>query len=113
MIYGHHMEYGVMFGALDRYVDQDYFDHHKKGEIITDDHVKMTFKIFAAIRTDAKVKLIFHDLDRHDHNRQLLRFLKIHAKIYEKPVSSHLIALSTCGDPATTDRWVVFGAFQK
>ena len=105
------MEYGVMFGALDRYIDRDYFDHHRQGEIITDDHVKMKFKIFAAIRTDAKVDLIFNDFKRHDQNQKLLNYLQSHAKIYEDPQNSHLVALSTCGDPATTDRWVVFGAF--
>lgn len=113
LIYGHHMEYGVMFGALDRYVNRDYFDKHRNGEIITDDHVKRKFKIFAAMRTDAKVKLIFNDLDRHDHNQALLNYIKSHANIYEKPMSSHLVSLATCGDPATTDRWVVFGAFEK
>lgn len=28
LIYGHHMEYGKMFGALDDFLDEEYFDAH-------------------------------------------------------------------------------------
>ena len=31
LIYGHHMEYGAMFGALDEYKDKAFFDSHRTG----------------------------------------------------------------------------------
>ena len=34
LIYGHHMEYGSMFGALDDFVDEDYLRSHRTGKLI-------------------------------------------------------------------------------
>ncbi len=35
LLYGHHMDYGAMFGALDEFKDKEYFDSHRTGQLIT------------------------------------------------------------------------------
>ena len=34
LVYGHHMEYGKMFGALDDFLDEDYLKSHTSGELM-------------------------------------------------------------------------------
>ena len=33
LVYGHHMEHDMMFGALDKYLDEDYFYSHQTGTL--------------------------------------------------------------------------------
>ena len=45
LVYGHHMEYGAMFGSLDGYADREYFDAHRTGTltVIKGAEYKITF----------------------------------------------------------------------
>ncbi len=106
LIYGHHMEYGVMFGALDRYLDEAFFAGHQEGLLIAG-RTRYPLHIFAAVKTDAAEDLIFNPT--LEEPEKLLAYIKEQAAIYEEPMGTRLVGLSTCADPSTTDRWVVFG----
>ncbi len=108
LIYGHHMEYGVMFGALDKYLDRTFFEKHRDG-VITTGSERRSFRIFAAMKTDASIRLIF-DPSTAD-KEELLAYIRQHSVLFDEPSGGNILGLSTCADPATTDRWVVFGAF--
>ena len=55
LIYGHHMEYGVMFGALDDYLDEDYLQSHRHGQLLVgrDGKVMYELEAFYAMSADA------------------------------------------------------------
>lgn len=52
ILYGHHMDNFAMFGALDRYRTQSYFDSHKTGILVTNTGV-FDLEVFAVADTDA------------------------------------------------------------
>ena len=62
LIYGHHMEYGVMFGALDDYLDEDYLQSHRHGQLLVgrDGKVMYELEAFYAMSADAKDDFIFN-----------------------------------------------------
>ena len=110
LIYGHHMEYGAMFGSLDGYADREYFDAHKTGTltVIKGAEYKITF--FAACKAQATEKVIFDPTE--SNNQALLEYLKKHAIIYDPrgvSAGSKLIALSTCQSAESNERMIVFG----
>ncbi len=110
MIYGHHMEYGAMFGSLDGYADKDYFDSHNKGKltVINGKEYKITF--FASCKAQANEKIIF-DPSESD-NVALLDYLDKYAIVYYPQYvdsGSKLVALSTCQSADTNERIIVFG----
>ena len=110
LVYGHHMEYGAMFGSLDGYADREYFDAHKTGTltVIKGAEYKITF--FASCKAQATEKVIF-DPPESD-NLSLLEYLNKHSLVYypqEVNAGSRLIALSTCQSAESYERMIVFG----
>ena len=110
LIYGHHMEYGAMFGSLDEYADREYFDAHKTGTltVIKGAEYKITF--FASCKAQATDKVIFDPPE--SSNQALLEYLNKHAIIYDPhgvSAGSKLIALSTCQSAESNERMIVFG----
>lgn len=108
ILYGHHMDYGVMFGALDEYIKPEYFNSHKTGTLITvkGEEFKITF--FASCKADATEKVIFDPVK--SSNKKLLTYLKKNAAIYnDTPEDVRILALSTCQSAENTERMIVFG----
>ena len=112
LLYGHHMEYGAMFGALDEFIDPSYFQSHKTGKLITPQGEEFTITFFSALKAEATDKVIFDP--PNTTNEQLLSYLKSKAKIYEQPAEPQpkLIALSTCQSAETIERMLVFGVLR-
>ncbi len=110
LIYGHHMEYGAMFGSLDEYAGKEFFDAHKTGTltVIKGAEYKITF--FASCKAQATDKVIFDPPE--SSNQALLEYLNKHAIIYDPrgvSAGSKLIALSTCQSAESYERMIVFG----
>ena len=110
LIYGHHMEYGAMFGSLDGYADREYFDAHKTGTltVIKGAEYKITF--FASCKAQATEKVIF-DPPQSD-KKSLLDYLSKNAlndEPQEVDTGAKLIALSTCQSAESNERMIVFG----
>lgn len=102
IIYGHHMEYGKMFGALDDFLDEDYLKSHKTGELLVGPDGKAVFRLelFYAMRTDAKETMVF-DPDKHEELRKFL-------EAQENKADGRILCLSTCAGGASSERIVVF-----
>ena len=113
LLYGHHMEYGAMFGALDEFKNKEYFDSHRTGRLIAVSGAKYDIRFFAAVMVQATDPLVF-DPAKTSPDR-LLEKLSGSAMIYEPPETEgalKLIALSTCQAADTIDRMVVFGVMK-
>ena len=112
LLYGHHMDYGAMFGALDEFINPDYFSAHKTGKLITVGGEEYNIKFFAAAKAPAAEKIIFDPPTTN--NEKLLDYLKTNAAIYEEPQDQgHIIALSTCQSAENIERMLVFGVLSK
>lgn len=107
LIYGHHMEYGKMFGALDAFMDQAYFDAHRTATLTVANAV-YHIRFFACVEAEASVDAIFAPTETND----TLEYVQQHAIICYEPEGEKLIALSTCKFPQTTERIIVFGVLQ-
>ena len=94
LLYGHHMDKGLMFGSLDNWNDENFFKKHETGYLLTKDKVfKIKFiKIFETQATDPKTFSI--DLSNQDRNLE-------NDKCY--------IALTTCKVTTDINRTVLLG----
>ena len=104
LIYGHHMEYGHMFGVLDDFKDKDFFDSHRTGTLTVKNKV-YNIKFFASLEADGLTPEIFIP----DSAKDALQYVTEHAMIWYEPEEGKLIALSTCKFPETTERTILFG----
>ena len=110
ILYGHHMEYGAMFGALDDFIDKSFFDQHRTGTLITASGQDYSIHIFASCKANATEKTVFDPLE--STNEKLLQFIKQHAVVYEPQgvnAQSRILALSTCQSAENIERMIVFG----
>ena len=114
MVYGHHMEYGAMFGSLDEFYKKDYFDAHRSGTLITMSGKNYSITFFAACKAMATEKTVFDPPE--SSTEKLLDYLKQHAAIYEPQSvadSAPILALSTCQSAENIERMVVFGVLKE
>ncbi|WP_405356584.1 class B sortase [Ruminococcus sp.] len=110
ILYGHHMEHGAMFGALDDFIKQEYFDQHRTGTLITTSGQDYTIRLFAACKADATEKTVFDPPE--SNNEELLQYLKQHAAVLEPQgvdAQSRILAMSTCQSAENVERMIVFG----
>lgn len=105
LIYGHHMEYGRMFGALDDFLDEKYFSNHRTGSLIIGTNAENTYdlEVFASMAANAKDKAIFGV--KQDEIRS---FISGHAQIYTHDSPERILGLSTCAEGNSLTRIVVF-----
>lgn len=103
LIYGHHMSGRHMFGALDDFADEDFFDRHRKGEIVRDG-VSYPLITVAYTECEASEEILFDPLTGKD----VLSYVEKSARIFRKEGTGSLIALSTCRDTAGTGRTILF-----
>ena len=102
LIYGHHMEGGLMFGGLDLFRNREYFEAHRSGRLITGT-CAYDLAVFAEIQADARDAEIFGTEDRSE----VLRFAAAESEIWHPPGGGNIAALTTCTDPLGTSRTVV------
>lgn len=110
LIYGHHMERGLMFGALDEYRKAGYLEKHTTGTLIVDDGLTYKIRFFAVLETHATNESIFSPTEYDDETLPFV--LENNMYLVEENVpkeGEQLIALSTCRFPDTVQRTVVFG----
>ena len=99
-----------MFGALDDFIKQEYFDQHRTGTLITTSGQDYTIRLFAACKADATEKTVFDPPE--SNNEELLQYLKQHAAVLEPQgvdAQSRILAMSTCQSAENVERMIVFG----
>ena len=108
IVYGHHMDNGAMFGALDSYKEAGYFASHREGILMTDTGI-YDLKIFAAIDTDAYEAKVYTVGNRD--LAELLAYIEEHAVQSDMSAAAgatRILALSTCAGSTGPERFVVF-----
>ena len=118
LVYGHHMDNGAMFGALDQFLDAAYFKAHQTGVVVAGNRA-YDVTLFAAVSTDAYESQIYSVGNRAD---QVISFLTgdrdrdaglgTKVMVYDAKAADgakKIIALSTCANATTNGRLVLFG----
>lgn len=100
LVYGHHMSGGMMFGALDAYKDETYAAAHQTGTLYTLSG-KFPVKVLGYYVTKTDCDEIF----RPGEQIQRTDYLRNNGVYYfAQNETANILALTTCKDPATTDR---------
>ncbi len=123
LLYGHHMDNGAMFGSLDKFRNQSYFDAHQSAAIAAKDGTVYDITFFGLVSTDAYEDAIYTVGNRR---MEVLNFLGgsrdgdagigTTLLIYDKKTANSatkIIALSTCASADTNGRLVLFGKMTK
>lgn len=105
MIYGHHMDYGKMFGALDDFINASYLKKHSTGTLIIGKNAEKIYQleVFASMRVSAKEKVVF-DMQE----TQIRQFIFENAPVLTNQKEFKILGLSTCADTDSVSRIVVF-----
>lgn len=107
IIYGHHMEYGKMFGALDKFFEEDYFKSHNTGELIIGRNAEEIYnlKIFACMRCDSKNISVFTP----GNSSLVLEEIRDNAIFcLNTPNNKRIVVLSTCSSEEVDERMLIF-----
>lgn len=101
VIYGHHMEYGKMFGALDAFLTEDYLASHRTGKLMVGRDGSKTYnlKVLYATKAQATDDLIM-DVEALENVRDILK-----EEGYDE--DNRILSMVTCTDAQNTERTVV------
>jgi len=105
VIYGHHMDYGKMFGARDDFLNELYLKQHSAGTLMVGRNAEKVYDLecFASMRVSAKEKIVF-DMKQE----QIRKFIHDNAAVLTNEKDSRILALSTCADANSVTRVVVY-----
>ena len=109
MVYGHHMENNMMFGALDQYLDEDFFKTHHTGRLASGDQF-YDLEIFAVTECLYTVPEVFDPLSQNN----TYEYIRTNHLFFREPVSSgRILGMSTCKIPDSGERTIVFAMFSE
>ena len=109
VIYGHHMEGGALFGALDRYLRKDFFESHRTGRITLTDGTVREFTVFAVLFCNARDTEIFDP----GTGKPSMDYISAHAEILSEPGSGRIVSMTTCFGPGNEDRLAVLAELSE
>ena len=104
VLYGHNMGSGTMFAQLHRFEKSEFFDEHDTIIIYTP-NARLTYRIFAAYRTDNQNQMVVFQYDTETHREEYLARIFTHTySNFDDDVTvtpdDRIITLSTCiGNP--------------
>ncbi|MBQ6555295.1 MAG: class B sortase, partial [Firmicutes bacterium] len=106
ILYGHHMEYGKMFGALDDYLDPNYLESHSSGTLLIgrDGKKRYVLKIFASMKGSARDNKVFEP----SSGKSVLNYIRSRAAVFTEERPNRILAMSTCNDADSVTRVLVF-----
>ena len=111
MVYGHHMDHNNMFGSLDLFLEEEYFESHKSGWIATKNGIYI-LELFAVAWGEANDWTIFVPENRTTDD--VLPYIQEHSVIYTEYIpGTQILALSTCSGPTASSRLIVFAMMKQ
>jgi len=113
MVYGHHMDNGAMFGDIEKFLNQEYFDAHKTGTLKTLNG-DFELHVFACVYTNAYDDMVYGTVDGEPEEREeLMKYIRensvwLDTGFIDKNSNGRIVAFSTCYDATTNGRIVLF-----
>ena len=104
IVYGHHMASGYMFGALDAFESEAFFEKHRTGTLELRNGTVYRLNIFAFQITDAYNDEVFVP----DTQLDIYGYLDNNVEVCYEHGFGRVLALSTCRNDGDTSRTVVF-----
>ena len=119
LLYGHHMENSGMFGDLDLYKDQTFFNENSTGMLILPDRA-YNLEIFACLLIDAGEDAIFDPEQQQTDIDGLLSYARknnLHLRReainkLERMDMPQVLALSTCSTEFTDARTIILAVME-
>lgn len=121
LLYGHHMEGGRMFGDLDLFKDEEFFEENRTGTLMLPERV-CELEIFACLVAPASEEYIFQPTLWATDIEQLIEYARgealfIDEELIERTIEecgeeTQVLAMSTCSSEYTDARTIVL-AFIK
>ena len=120
LLYGHHMAEHKMFGDLDLYEKQKFFDKNQTGTLVLPDR-SYKLEIFACIKTSANEDNIFIPQKWQKSTDGLLKYAEKSAKYIHQDTMkkigtskdfSQILAMSTCSSDYTDARTVILAVMK-
>ncbi len=109
VLMGHHMQYGKMFGDLDRFLDEGFFEENRAGQLMLPDRT-LELEVAAVMKADAYDHTIFGTPVDSGGMPSLVSHIAERA-LYQRDgalsATDHVIALSTCASDGADARTVV------
>lgn len=117
LLYGHHMENSRMFGDLDLYKDETFFQENSTGVLILPDHTYQ-LEIFACMLVKSADEYIFSPTRWKNGIGNLLSYVRQNSMYLreetiaalEQSENPQVLALSTCSSEFTDARTIVLAA---
>ncbi len=108
ILYGHHMEYGKMFGALDDFLEEGYLQSHQSGKLIVgrNGDTEYQISIFACAKVNVYDNKALDPQPLEEITKEIQGSAQLQNTSIEK--SGHILALSTCTEPVSSNRLIVF-----
>lgn len=107
LFYGHHMAEGMMFGDIDRFESEAFFNSHRYGCIYFNGQTK-GLEIFAFLHGDAADESLFAPPLVSETSRknylEIIQKHSVHSLDIEVSTSDRLVVLTTCAMGERTDR---------
>ncbi|MFV0361763.1 MAG: class B sortase [Suipraeoptans sp.] len=112
IIYGHHMEHQKMFGSLDSFKKQGYFNKHKYGTYYFNNR-NYGVEYFAVLSLNAYDNAVYEPaITDISAKSNYLNYIKSNSLCYREcgiTENDHLIVLSTCAMANTDERTILVG----
>ena len=113
IVYGHHMENKVMFGAISDFSQREFFDEHRYGNLFAND-TDYGLEFFCFLDADAYDRSIYRHTFAGDGEREgYLKLLHERARNWRTGVEigkdDRIILLSTCSAGYTNAREILVG----
>ena len=109
VVMGHHMQYGKMFGDLDKFLEADFFNENGSGQLMLPDRT-LDLQVVAVLTADAYDGVLYSTPAGKDRMEELVsrvRKLAIHQRSGSFSPDDQLIALSTCASSGANARTVL------
>lgn len=112
IIYGHHMDKGKMFGDIDSFLNESFFNEHQYGNLFYagEDH---GIEFFAYIKADAYDWTLYNPkIEARYQQENYLEYIASISLYYRDigvTVEDRIILLSTCASLETNGRYVLVG----
>jgi sortase B len=111
IIYGHNMKNKTMFGNLDAYMEQSYYDEHPVMYLLTPEQNYMV-ELFSGYETDpysATFTFEFENADSFARHLEEAKAMSVFQSDVEVTPEDSILTLSTCTDNNSYMRFVLIG----